>query len=71
MSFVSRLSAKSQTVIPKAVRDFLGIKPGDRVEFEIVNGEVILRPRRRAAEDPFAEFSEWSGDNDEKAYADL
>ena len=33
--------------MPKAVRDRLGLKPGDDVEFEDRDGEVVLLPRRR------------------------
>jgi len=69
----ARLSAKAQTVIPKPVRDRLGIGPGDVIVFEIKDGEVVLRPLRRAAarDDPFAVFHEWSGAADEDAYRDL
>jgi antitoxin PrlF len=68
----ARLSTKSQTVIPKAVRDKLGVGPGDSVEFEICDGEVLIR-RAPATErvDPFAVFHEWSSDADEEAFADL
>jgi AbrB family looped-hinge helix DNA binding protein len=33
--------------MPKAIRDRLGLKPGDAVEFEDRDGEVVLVPRRR------------------------
>jgi antitoxin PrlF len=68
----ARLSTKSQTVIPKAVRDKLGVGPGDSVEFEMRDGEVLIR-RAPATErvDPFAVFHEWSSDADEEAFADL
>jgi antitoxin PrlF len=68
----SRLSTKSQTVIPKPVRDRLGVGPGDVVEFEIRDDEVLIR-RAPATErvDPFAVFHEWSSDADEEAFADL
>ncbi len=68
----ARLSAKAQTVIPKPVRDRLGVGPGDVVAFEIRDGEVVLRPLRRApGHDPFAVFHEWSGEADEDAYRGL
>ena len=68
----AKLSAKSQTVIPKPVRDKLGVGPGDLVEFEIRDGEVLIR--RAAATQrivPFAVFHEWESEADEDAFADL
>jgi len=39
------LSSKGQLVIPKEVRDKLGLKPGSQVDFiTLDNGDVILRP---------------------------
>ena len=68
----SRLSARSQTVIPKAIRERLGIGPGDVIAFEERAGEIVLRPVRAApVEDPFATFTEWSSEADEEAYGEL
>jgi AbrB family looped-hinge helix DNA binding protein len=39
----SALTRKGQVTIPKWIRDHLGLKPFDKVEFEIVNGEARLR----------------------------
>lgn len=39
------LTAKGQMVIPKEVREHLGIRPGDQVDFVLrENGEVVVRP---------------------------
>jgi antitoxin PrlF len=39
------LSSKGQLVIPKEIRDKLGLKPGNEVDFIVLdNGDVILRP---------------------------
>jgi AbrB family looped-hinge helix DNA binding protein len=39
------LTGKGQTTIPKEVRDFLKLHPGDRLEFILhEDGTVILRP---------------------------
>jgi AbrB family looped-hinge helix DNA binding protein len=43
----AKLSIKSQTVIPKPVRDKLGVGPGDLVEFEIREVEVPIRRLQR------------------------
>lgn len=36
------LSGKGQVTIPKEVRDYLAVKPGDKVLFVIEDGRVIL-----------------------------
>lgn len=41
------LSSKGQVTIPKEIREFLGVKAGDGVRFEIRGEEVIVRPVRR------------------------
>jgi antitoxin PrlF len=39
----STVTKKGQVTIPKAVRQHLGVKPGDRVKFFVMrNGTVIL-----------------------------
>jgi AbrB family looped-hinge helix DNA binding protein len=41
----STISSKGQTVIPKAIRERLGLQPGDAVDFVVQDdGEVVLRP---------------------------
>jgi antitoxin PrlF len=37
-----RVGEKGQVVIPKAIRDEAGIHPGDQVDFEFRDGEVVL-----------------------------
>ena len=68
----SKITSKSQTVIPRAVREKLGLKPGDRVRYALTANGVILHKAVDAAnDDPFAVFTEWSSEADEKAYHDL
>lgn len=39
------LTSKGQTTIPKDIRDFLRISPGDKLDFIVDSeGRVILRP---------------------------
>jgi AbrB family looped-hinge helix DNA binding protein len=50
-----KVGIKGQVVIPKAIRDEIGIQPGDEVTFEPNGSEVRVRrvaddPERRAAE---------------------
>lgn len=69
---VSRLTSKAQTVIPKKVREKLGLKPGDLLRYiEEDNRIVIEKVRGEAEDDPFATFTEWSSEADERAYKDL
>lgn len=39
----TRLTSKGQVTIPLAIRERLGVGPGDEVEFEIVRGRVEIR----------------------------
>lgn len=43
------LTSKGQLTLPKTVRDDLGLKEGDKVEFEKIDGRYVLRPRNRSA----------------------
>ena len=51
------LTVKSQVTVPKEIREFLGIGPGERLKFEpMADGRVAIapaRPRKRAESDPF------------------
>ncbi len=46
-----KVGIKGQVVIPKAIRDEIGIKPGDEVTFEPDGKDVRVR---RVADDPTA-----------------
>lgn len=35
---------KGQIVLPKDIRDYLNIRPGSKIGFEIKGGEVIIKP---------------------------
>ena len=68
----SRMSSKGQTVIPKAVREKLGLKTGDLIRFRIGDkGAVTLDKAKPSDDDPFASFGEWTSDEDEKLYGRL
>lgn len=70
---VSKLTSKSQTTIPQAVRRALDLQPGDILEYEIINGKVLITKAQNSnkTDDPFRTFNEWSSVADEQAYADL
>ena len=40
------LTSKGQVTVPKAIRDFLRVQQGDRLEFTIEGRQVILHPGR-------------------------
>jgi AbrB family looped-hinge helix DNA binding protein len=41
-----RIGAKGQVVIPKALRDRANLHPGDQVNFELRDEEIVLVARR-------------------------
>lgn len=54
-----RVTAKGQVTIPKAIRDALGIEPGDQITFEeIESGYKIQKQAPTTAEgaDPFEKY---------------
>jgi antitoxin PrlF len=68
----SKITSKSQTVIPREVREKLGLKPGDRVRYALTpNGVILDKAIDGVEDDPFAVFTEWASDADEKAYRNL
>jgi AbrB family looped-hinge helix DNA binding protein len=44
--FTTTVSSKGQVVIPKAMRERLGLKSGDVLEVEEVDGALLLKVRR-------------------------
>ena len=42
---VGTLSTKGQVTIPKDIRDALGIRPGDKVRFDLQGGERAVLPK--------------------------
>jgi AbrB family looped-hinge helix DNA binding protein len=44
----STITSKHQTTVPKAVREKLGVGPGDVLRWEIVGGTVTLTAAERA-----------------------
>jgi bifunctional DNA-binding transcriptional regulator/antitoxin component of YhaV-PrlF toxin-antitoxin module len=59
-------------VIPRQVRERLRLKSGDTLRYRMTDEGVILdKAPANEADDPFAAFSEWSSEADEKAYRNL
>ncbi|MSQ40827.1 MAG: AbrB/MazE/SpoVT family DNA-binding domain-containing protein [Dehalococcoidia bacterium] len=44
------VTSKGQVTIPGELRRALGIKPKDRIAFELVEGEIRLRPAKSVVE---------------------
>lgn len=55
MARSSTISSKGQITVPLEIRNRLGLKLGDRVEFVIENNRTTIRPARRP-ENPFLKY---------------
>jgi antitoxin PrlF len=71
----SKITSKSQTTVPKKVREALRVKPGDTLVYRIVRGKVTLakaEPLDRAyLKSLESTLSEWESPEDAAAYDDL
>ena len=69
----AQLTTKAQTTVPQPVRAALGLKAGDLLWYELVDGQVILRksPATPVKDDLFGAFDEWRSPAYEKAYGQL
>ena len=47
MGMTTTMGAKGQVVVPKAIRDEVGLHPGDPIDFKLRDGEVVLTPAPR------------------------
>jgi len=54
MSWTVTITPDGQITLPKELREYLGVRPGDRVTFLVRNGEVLLKP-------PPRDILEWYG----------
>ncbi len=61
----SKSTSKAQTTIPQAVRIALGLRHGDEIAYEIVDGRVVVtRAKPHSPEDdPFGALHEWLDDH--------
>ena len=60
----STITVKGQVTIPKAMREYLGLEPGDRVVFAYIeSGGVRIEParRRRGGKTPKSRFAALRG----------
>ena len=69
---LSKLTSKAQTVIPRAIRAQLDLKPGDVVRYRATDhGVVIDKLPPAVSDDSLDAFSEWMSGADDKAYSGL
>jgi antitoxin PrlF len=54
--YSSRVTSKGQVTVPQEIRERLGLKAGDRLEFLAENGRTIIR-RARVSANPFAKYA--------------
>jgi AbrB family looped-hinge helix DNA binding protein len=43
---IAKVLKKGQIVIPKEIREKIGISPGDRVEVKVVKSDILISPFR-------------------------
>jgi antitoxin PrlF len=55
MKATATVSSKGQITIPLKIRTRLGLKRGDRVEFDDKDGKTVIRPAR-SEDNPFAKY---------------
>jgi antitoxin PrlF len=71
-AYSSKLSSKAQTVVPREIRERLGLKPGDTLRYRVTEAGILIeKARGDAEEDPFATFVEWASPEDDRAFAEL
>lgn len=67
----SKVTAKGRTVLPRAVHERLRLRPGDTLRYRLTGDGILLDKATEAGDEPFAAFSEWTSEADEKAYGEL
>jgi AbrB family looped-hinge helix DNA binding protein len=71
----SKLTTKYQATVPKEVREFLGLSAGDGLQWEVEDGQVVVRKLskldlewQKAIE---MTLTEWNSKQDDEAYGSL
>ncbi len=66
---MSKISVKGQTTIPAPVREVLGLRPGDLIQYALEDGKVVLQ--KFSLDDVLylksmeQHLSEWAGTEDD------
>lgn len=76
-ALTSKVSSKSQTVIPRSVREKLGLQPGDRLAYRITDEGVMIEKQDVSDDiatdlyfDPLV-WWEWATPEEDEAWAYL
>ena len=75
MAAISKVTVKYQATIPQEIREFLGVRQGDAVEYRIEGGEVKVK-RVTAPDSAYLKavektLTEWDSQADDDAFRDL
>lgn len=57
----TRISERGQVVIPKPIRERLGLKRGQVLEVEEAEGAIVLRPQARSLTSGPRRWQDWRG----------
>lgn len=50
---IATLTSKGQLTLPKEVRDYFHLEPGDKIEFQLAEGAAAMRPLKRSVAEVF------------------
>ena len=71
----SKLTSKYQATVPKEIREFLHLKSGDGIVWEIENNSVVIKKIHKLDlewhQSLESTLSEWSSEADDEAYKSL
>lgn len=57
----TRVSQRGQVVIPKPIRDRLGIERGQLLDVQVAEGVILMRPQKGVAFRPPGDWRGWGG----------
>jgi AbrB family looped-hinge helix DNA binding protein len=77
MNVTAKVSSRAQIVLPKEVREKLGVRPGDTIRYRQTDQGIIVEKLEELYVgdadwgDPFAAFTEWASPEEDEAWKDL
>jgi len=61
---IAKLGEYYQIIVPKEVRETLGLKPGDRLDVQVIDGKVVMVPQTSYASRLFGKHHAlWQGED--------
>ncbi|WP_400767327.1 AbrB/MazE/SpoVT family DNA-binding domain-containing protein [Methylosinus sporium] len=70
-SVYATLGADHRITLPRALREYLRLQPGDSLRFVIDDEGVSLERVAHMDRDCFSTFTEWASADDHEAYSNL